>query len=157
MSSAPQSSQSHGGKAARITTPESIPTLQIESEGIVRCHVTFKTDGAGNFRAKGNVQPFNTTMNSFMHRLQTHVVLFILRKLEKTSFIRATEPSHKDLCAASDGLYRLEESFLDLDVSIIKETKVEEVMRGILNLENIVEDEEIEFQWKARSQALLNE
>lgn len=57
----------------------------------------------------------------------------------------------------SDGLFRLEEELLDLDVSVVKgmNKEVDEVLRGVLTLDNIPEDDEWEFQWKARCLALL--
>lgn len=55
--------------------------------------------------------------------------------------------------AMSDFVSTLE-SFTDLAVSIIRATKINKVLKAILKLENIPKEDE--FQFKARSQALLD-
>lgn len=55
--------------------------------------------------------------------------------------------------AMSDFVSTLE-SFTDLAVSIIRATKINKVLKAILKLDNIPKEDE--FQFKARSQALLD-
>jgi hypothetical protein len=55
--------------------------------------------------------------------------------------------------AMSDFVSTLE-SFSDLAVSIIRATKINKVLKAILKLDNIPKEDE--FQFKARSQALLD-
>ena len=55
--------------------------------------------------------------------------------------------------AMSEFILKLE-SFPDLEVSIIRATKINKVLKAILKLDNIPKEDE--FQFKTRSQALLD-
>lgn len=80
-------------------------------------------------------------------------VLFLRHKLQKGLLTRDQEPKEEEMKTMSDFITKLE-GFPDLEVSIIKATKINKVLKAILKLENIPKEEE--FQFKPRSQVLLD-
>jgi hypothetical protein len=80
-------------------------------------------------------------------------VLFLRHKLQKGLLTRDQEPKEEEMKAMSDYIGTLEE-YPDLEVSIIRATKINKVLKAILKLDNI--PKEAEFQLKPRSQALLD-
>jgi hypothetical protein len=80
-------------------------------------------------------------------------VLFLRHKLQKGLLIRDQEPKEEEMKLMSDYIAKLE-GFPDLEVSIIRVTKINKVLKAILRLESIPKEEEFDF--KGRSQTLLD-
>jgi len=80
-------------------------------------------------------------------------VLFLRHKLQKGLLTRDQEPKEEEMKLMSDYIGTLE-GFPDLEVSIIRATKINKVLKAILKLDNIPKEEE--FQLKPRSQSLLD-
>lgn len=85
-------------------------------------------------------------------RLQKEV-LFLRHKLQKGLLTRDQEPKEEEMKLMSDYITKLE-AFPDLEVSIIRATKINKVLKAILKLENIPKEDE--FTFKPRSQVLLD-
>ncbi|KAK3335532.1 hypothetical protein B0T19DRAFT_10915 [Cercophora scortea] len=86
------------------------------------------------------------------HARKEKEVLFLRHKLQKGLLTRDQEPREEEMKLMSDYILKLE-GFPDLEVSIIRQTKINKVLKAILKLENIPKEDE--FQFKSRSQALL--
>lgn len=80
-------------------------------------------------------------------------VLFLRHKLQKGLLTRNEQPKEDEMKMMSDYLTKLE-GFPDLDVEIIRATKINKVLKAMLKLDNIPKEEEFDF--KSRSQALLD-
>ncbi|KAG4217326.1 hypothetical protein PC116_g34193, partial [Phytophthora cactorum] len=80
-------------------------------------------------------------------------ILFLRHRLQKGLLIRDQEPKEEEMRSMSEFLAKLE-TFPDLEVSIIRATKINKVLKAILKLDTIPKEEEYEF--KPRSQTLLN-
>ncbi|GJC79986.1 PWWP domain-containing protein2 [Colletotrichum liriopes] len=80
-------------------------------------------------------------------------VLFLRHKLQKGLLTRDQEPKEEEMKMMSDYITKLE-SFADLEVSIIRATKINKVLKAILKLDSIPKEEE--FNFKSRSQTLLD-
>ncbi len=74
-------------------------------------------------------------------------------KLQKGLLTRDQEPKAEEMKLMSDYVAKLE-GFPDLEVSIIRATKINKVLKAILKLASIPKEEE--FQFKPRSQTLLD-
>lgn len=79
--------------------------------------------------------------------------MFLRHKLQKGLLTREQEPKEEEMKLMSDHLARLE-GFPDLEVSIIRATKINKVLKAILKLESIPKEDD--FQFKPRSQVLLD-
>lgn len=80
-------------------------------------------------------------------------VLFLRHKLQKGLLTRDQEPKEEEMKLMSDYVTKLE-GFPDLEVSIIRATKINKVLKAILKLDNIPKEDE--FKFKPRSQVLLD-
>ncbi|KAK0672891.1 Sec63 Brl domain-containing protein [Cercophora samala] len=80
-------------------------------------------------------------------------VLFLRHKLQKGLLTRDQEPKAEEMATMSEYITKLE-GFPNLEVSIIRTTKINKVLKAILKLENIPKEKE--FNFKSRSQVLLN-
>ncbi|KAI1416000.1 hypothetical protein F5Y13DRAFT_141011 [Hypoxylon sp. FL1857] len=80
-------------------------------------------------------------------------ILFLRHRLQKGLLSREQEPKEDDMKSMSEFLAKLE-TFPDLEVSIIRVTKINKVLKAILKLDAIPKEEE--FQFKPRSQSLLD-
>lgn len=80
-------------------------------------------------------------------------VLFLRHKIQKGLLTRDQEPKEEEMQLMSDYITKLE-AFPDLEVSIIRATKINKVLKAILKLENIPKEDE--FKFKPRSQVLLD-
>lgn len=80
-------------------------------------------------------------------------VLFLRHKLQKGLLTRNEQPKEDEMKMMSDYLTKLE-GFPDMDVEIIRATKINKVLKAMLKLDNIPKEEEFDF--KSRSQALLD-
>ncbi|KAI0447419.1 hypothetical protein F4803DRAFT_546308 [Xylaria telfairii] len=80
-------------------------------------------------------------------------ILFLRHRLQRGLLPREASPVPEEMKQVSDFLAKLE-TFPDLDVSIIRVTKINKVLKAILKLETIPKEEE--FQFKPRSQTLLD-
>ncbi|RWA12433.1 hypothetical protein EKO27_g2674 [Xylaria grammica] len=80
-------------------------------------------------------------------------ILFLRHRLQRGLLPREGSPVPEEMKQVSDFLSKLE-TFPDLDVSIIRVTKINKVLKAILKLESI--PKEAEFQFKPRSQTLLD-
>lgn len=85
--------------------------------------------------------------------LEQKEVLFLRHKLQKGLLTRDQEPKEEEMKGMSDFITKLE-GFPDLEVSIIRATKINKVLKAILKLENIPKEQE--FNFKSRSQVLLD-
>ena len=75
-------------------------------------------------------------------------------KLQKGLLTRDQEPKEEEMSMMSEYMAKLE-SLPNLEVSIIRVTKINKVLKGILKLANI--PREAEFKLKPRSQVLLDQ
>ncbi|KAI0164809.1 hypothetical protein GGR57DRAFT_212850 [Xylariaceae sp. FL1272] len=80
-------------------------------------------------------------------------ILFLRHRLQRGLLPREGSPAPEEMKQVSDFLAKLE-TFPALDVSIIRATKINKVLKAILKLETIPKEEE--FQFKPRSQTLLD-
>ncbi|XP_044714924.1 PWWP domain-containing protein [Hirsutella rhossiliensis] len=80
-------------------------------------------------------------------------VLYLRHKLQRGLLTREQQPREDEMKSMSDYISVLE-NFVDLEVSIIRATKINKVLKAILKLESVPREEEFEF--KKRSQALLD-
>ncbi|KAI1105239.1 hypothetical protein F4804DRAFT_144129 [Jackrogersella minutella] len=80
-------------------------------------------------------------------------ILFLRHRLQKGLLLRDQEPKEEEMKSMSEFLAKLE-TFPDLEVSIIKATKINKVLKAILKLETIPKEDE--FHFKPRSQSLLD-
>lgn len=87
------------------------------------------------------------------HARKEKEVLFLRHKLQKGLLTRDQEPKEEEMKLMSEYIAKLE-GFPDLEVSIIRATKINKVLKAILKLDNIPKEEE--FQFKPRSQSLLD-
>jgi hypothetical protein len=79
--------------------------------------------------------------------------LFLRHKLQKGLLTRDQEPKEEEMKFMNDYIAKLE-GFPELEVSIIRATKINKVLKAILKLESI--PKEAEFDFKNRSQVLLD-
>lgn len=79
-------------------------------------------------------------------------VLFLRHKLQKGLLTRDQQPKEEEMKMMSEYITKLE-GYADLEVSIIRVTKINKVLKGILKLESIPKEEE--FKFKERSSELL--
>lgn len=86
------------------------------------------------------------------HQRKEKEVLFLRHKLQKGLLARDQEPKEEEMKMMSEYITKLE-GLPDLEVSIIRVTKINKVLKAILKLENIPKEDE--FQFKPRSTALL--
>ncbi|KAK3383394.1 hypothetical protein B0T24DRAFT_604795 [Lasiosphaeria ovina] len=87
------------------------------------------------------------------HARKEKEVLFLRHKLQKGLLTRDQEPKEEEMEIMSEYVLKLE-GLPDLEVSIIKATKINKVLKAILKLDNIPKEDE--FKFKPRSQALLD-
>ncbi|KAL7629365.1 hypothetical protein AAE478_000885 [Parahypoxylon ruwenzoriense] len=87
------------------------------------------------------------------HLRKEKEILFLRHRLQKGLLLRDQAPKEEEMKSMSEFLAKLE-TFPDLEVSIIRATKINKVLKAILKLEAIPKEEE--FQFKPRSQTLLD-
>ncbi|KAK4158130.1 hypothetical protein C8A00DRAFT_28842 [Chaetomidium leptoderma] len=87
------------------------------------------------------------------HARKEKEVLFLRHKLQKGLLTKDQKPKEEEMKLMSDYITKLE-AFPDLEVSIIRATKINKVLKNILKLDNIPKEDELKF--KARSQVLLD-
>jgi len=80
-------------------------------------------------------------------------ILFLRHKLQKGLLTRDQEPKETEMKQMSEFIAKLQ-GYADLEVSIIRVTKINKVLKAILKLPFIPREEE--FQFKERSQELLD-
>lgn len=80
-------------------------------------------------------------------------ILFLRHKLQKGLLTRDQEPKEEEMKQMSEFVTKLE-GYADLEVSIIRATKINKVLKAILKLTTIPREEE--FNFKPRSTALLD-
>ncbi|KAF5003043.1 hypothetical protein FDECE_10389 [Fusarium decemcellulare] len=85
------------------------------------------------------------------HRKEKEV-LYLRHKLQRGLLTRDQQPQETEMKQMSDFVTMLE-NFKDLEVSIIRKTKINKVLKAILKLESIPREDE--FHFKDRSQSLL--
>lgn len=79
--------------------------------------------------------------------------MYLRHKLQRGLLTREQQPREDEMEAMSSFITILE-NFQDLDVSIIRGTKINKVFKAILKLDSIPREED--FNFKKRSQALLD-
>ncbi|KAK7419010.1 hypothetical protein QQZ08_011029 [Neonectria magnoliae] len=80
-------------------------------------------------------------------------VLYLRHKLQRGLLTRDQKPQESEMKQMSEYITMLE-NFIDLEVSIIRVTKINKVLKAILKLESIPREDE--FHFKDRSQSLLD-
>ncbi|KAM0314976.1 hypothetical protein ACHAO8_004267 [Botrytis cinerea] len=80
-------------------------------------------------------------------------ILFLRHKLQKGLLTKDQEPKADEMQQMSEYVNKLE-GYADLEVSIIRVTKINKVLKAILKLPVIPKEDE--FQFKSRSQSLLD-
>lgn len=78
--------------------------------------------------------------------------MYLRHKLQRGLLTRDQQPQESEMQQMSEYVSILEK-LKDLEVSIIRATKINKVLKAILKLDNIPKEEE--FKFKPRSQALL--
>jgi hypothetical protein len=88
-------------------------------------------------------------------RLTNHQkeILFLRHKLQKGLLTKDQEPKEEEMLQMSEYVNKLA-GYADLEVSIIRATKINKVLKAILKVPNIPKEDE--FQFKPRSQSLLD-
>jgi hypothetical protein len=79
-------------------------------------------------------------------------ILFLRHKLQKGFLSRDQTPKAEEMPQMNENLSQLE-TYPDLETSIIKATKINKVLKGVLKLADIPREEE--FNFKSRCTALL--
>ncbi|PNY23609.1 PWWP domain-containing protein 3 [Tolypocladium capitatum] len=87
------------------------------------------------------------------HARKEKEVLYLRHKLQRGLLTREQQPQENEMKVMSEFINVLE-NFVDLEVSIIRATKINKVLKAILKLDSIPREEE--FQFKKRSQTLLD-
>jgi hypothetical protein len=87
------------------------------------------------------------------HARKEKEVLYLRHKLQRGLLTRDQQPQETEMKQMSDFIQMLE-NFADLEVSIIRATKINKVLKAILKLDSIPREDE--FHFKNRSQALLD-
>ncbi|OJD14881.1 hypothetical protein AJ78_04828 [Emergomyces pasteurianus Ep9510] len=80
-------------------------------------------------------------------------VLYLRHKLQKGFLTRDQAPKEEEMASMSNYIQKLE-SYSDLEVSIIRTTKINKVLKAIIKLNSIPKDEE--FNFRGRSINILN-
>ncbi|KUJ24040.1 uncharacterized protein LY89DRAFT_9818 [Mollisia scopiformis] len=80
-------------------------------------------------------------------------ILFLRHKLQKGLLTRDQAPKEEEMKSMSEFVSKLE-GYADLEVSIIRATKINKVLKAILKMPSIPKEEE--FKFKTRSQSLLD-
>ncbi|KAM5373823.1 hypothetical protein ACJZ2D_006785 [Fusarium nematophilum] len=80
-------------------------------------------------------------------------VLYLRHKLQRGLLTRDQQPQESEMKQMSEYITMLE-NFKDLEVSIIRQTKINKVLKAILKIESIPREDE--FHFKDRSQTLLD-
>jgi hypothetical protein len=81
-----------------------------------------------------------------------YTVLFLRHKLQKGFLSRDQAPQESEMATMSNFITKLE-NYGDLEVSIIRSTKINKVLKALIKLNTIPKDEE--FNFKGRSVDLL--
>lgn len=79
--------------------------------------------------------------------------MFLRHKLQKGLLTKDQEPKEEEMNQMSEFINKLE-GYADLEVSIIRATKINKVLKAILKVPIIPKEDE--FQFKPRSQSLLD-
>ncbi|PFH60506.1 hypothetical protein XA68_10855 [Ophiocordyceps unilateralis] len=87
------------------------------------------------------------------HARKEREVLYLRHKLQRGLLTREQQPREDEMKTMSDFITVLE-NMVDLEVSIIRATKINKVLKAILKLDSIPREEE--FVFKKRSQSLLD-
>lgn len=98
------------------------------------------------------VEPELTPQEKMEKKQKT--ILFLRHKLQKGFLSRDQTPKAEDMAQMHDNLGQLEQH-PDLETSIIKATKINKVLKGVLKLTDIPREDE--FHFKPRCSALLNQ
>ncbi|QDS72921.1 hypothetical protein FKW77_007990 [Venturia effusa] len=97
------------------------------------------------------VEPEMTPQEKMDKKQKT--ILFLRHKLQKGFLSRDQTPKAEDMAQMHDNLGQLEQH-PELETSIIKATKINKVLKGVLKLTDIPREDE--FHFKSRCTALLN-
>ena len=87
-----------------------------------------------------------------LRTLTRNLVLFVRYKLQKGFLSRDQAPKEEEMAVMSDYITKLE-AHADLEVSIIRATKINKVLKAIVKLDSIPKDEE--YQFRRRSTDIL--
>ena len=79
----------------------------------------------------------------------TSIVLFLRHKLQKGFLSREQAPKEEEMKQMSDYIQKLENYGGELEVSVIRATKVNKVLKAIIKLNTIPKDEEFNFRKRA--------
>jgi hypothetical protein len=81
-------------------------------------------------------------------------VLFLRHRIQRGLLTKDSDPKAEEMPSMSDHLAKLENHYPDLEVGIMRETKINKVLKAILKLDDIPRD--AEFKLKERSATLLD-
>lgn len=142
------------------------PKIKITSSGTPKSNGTpsstkVKADGKTKTKAKTESkakEPVNVPAEpeptpEEKVRRKAKEVLFLRHKIQKGLLPRDEEPKADEMESVSDFLTKLE-GFPDLEVSVIRETKINKVLKAVLKIATIPREDE--FKFKPRSQTLLD-
>jgi hypothetical protein len=89
------------------------------------------------------------TANSYLQR----EVLFLRHRMQRGLLMKDPGPKVDEIPAMSEHLAKLESQYPDLEVSIMRDTKINKVLKAIIKLDEIPRD--AEFKLRERSAVLL--
>lgn len=103
-------------------------------------------------KAKKVVEPEPELTPEAIFELRKKQILYIRHKLQKGFLSRDTPPKEEEMGTMADHLGALEQE-AQLEARVIRATRINKVLKGILKLSSIPRDEE--FRFKERSSKLL--
>jgi hypothetical protein len=145
----PKSTKEAAPKSAKSTKPKKAAKAAQTPEVVVPKEPELSAEEK---RAKKEVSQFMSVL-SIVRTLSQKEILFLRHKLQKGLLTRDQNPKEEDMKSMSEFVTKLE-GYADLEVSIIRATKINKVLKAILKLTTIPKEEE--FKFKPRSQSLLD-
>ncbi|KAI9893657.1 MAG: hypothetical protein M1814_005872 [Vezdaea aestivalis] len=110
------------------------------------------SDGDGTPNAEAAAAPKKKLTAQEQLEIKQKEVLYLRHKLQKCFLSGDQPPKSEDMKGMSEFIHKLEQ-YRDLEVSIIRATKINKVLKGIIKLSSIPQD--AEFNFKQRSTDLL--
>ncbi|CAG8952612.1 hypothetical protein HYFRA_00009718 [Hymenoscyphus fraxineus] len=130
----------------------STPKSAAKESGITKTPKS-KTKKASKAQKNEATEPEVVLTAEEKHVNKQKEILFLRHKLQKGLLTRDQEPKEEEMKQMSEFVTKLE-GYSDLEVSIIRGTKINKVLKAILKLTTIPKEEE--FKFKQRSQSLLD-
>ncbi|KAI9845836.1 MAG: hypothetical protein M1837_004516 [Sclerophora amabilis] len=133
-------------KAAKAAKPKGTPT---KKKVVVKVKPESEDEEMADESPKTEERPLSMTE---LREKKQKSILFLRHKLQKGFLTRDQTPREEEMKTMSDYIGKLE-SYADLEVSIIRATKINKVLKAVMKLSSIPRDDE--FSFKQRSHDLL--